>query len=67
MAYPLLKKRHKNPWPAIIVTLVVLIGIAIGAWYAYTTVYRPAHEEPAAVQNDTTAVVEDIVAEEVGE
>ena len=67
VAYPLLKKRHKNPWPAIIVTLVVLIGIAVGAWYAYTTVYRPAHEEPATVQNDTTAVVEDIVAEEVGE
>ena len=35
----------KNPWPAIIITLIIVAGLCVGGWYLYKHLTQPAAEE----------------------
>ena len=46
VAFPFTKNpAKKNPWPAICITLILLAGLAVGGWFLYKHLNKPAVEE----------------------
>ena len=46
VSFPFTKNpAKKNPWPAICITLILLAGLAVGGWFLYQHLNKPAVEE----------------------
>ena len=46
VSFPFTKNpAKKNPWPAICITIILLAGLAVGGWFLYKHLNKPAVEE----------------------